>query len=108
MEAKGLDAAAKAVTAVDLESGEELRLEYDKLVIATGARPVMPNIPGIDLPGVFALRNPSDADAVLEAVNAGMKRAVIVGGGRALTRTSPTTWRTSSRTTASPSSSATA
>ena len=81
VEAKGLDAAAKAVTAVDLESGEELRLEYDKLVIATGARPVMPNIPGIDLPGVFALRNPSDADAVLEAVNAGMKRAVIVGGG---------------------------
>ena len=81
VEAKGLDAAAKAVTAVDLESGEELRLEYDKLVIATGARPVMPNIPGIDLPGIFALRNPSDADAVLEAVNAGMKRAVIVGGG---------------------------
>ena len=81
VEAKGLDAAAKAVTAVDLESGEELRLEYDKLVIAAGARPVMPNIPGIDLPGVFALRNPSDADAVLEAVNAGMKRAVIVGGG---------------------------
>lgn len=81
VEATGLDAAAKAVTAVDLESGEELRLEYDKLVIATGARPVMPNIPGIDLPGVFALRNPSDADAVLEAVNAGMKRAVIVGGG---------------------------
>ena len=81
VEAKGLDAAAKAVTAVDLEGGEELRLEYDKLVIATGARPVMPNIPGIDLPGIFALRNPSDADAVLEAVNAGMKRAVIVGGG---------------------------
>ena len=81
VEAKGLDAAAKAVTAVDLESGEELRLEYDKLVIATGARPVMPNIPGIDLPGILALRNPSDADAVLEAVNAGMKRAVIVGGG---------------------------
>lgn len=81
VEATGLDAAAKAVTAVDLESGEELRLEYDKLVIATGARPVMPNIPGIDLPGIFALRNPSDADAVLEAVNAGMKRAVIVGGG---------------------------
>ena len=81
VEAKCLDTAAKAVTAVDLESGEELRLEYDKLVIATGARPVMPNIPGIDLPGVFALRNPSDADAVLEAVNAGMKRAVIVGGG---------------------------
>ena len=81
VEARSLDAAAKAVTAVDLESGEELRLEYDKLVIATGARPVMPNIPGIDLPGVFALRNPSDADAVLEAVNAGMKRAVIVGGG---------------------------
>ena len=47
VEAKGLDAAAKAVTAVDLESGEELRLEYDKLVIATGARPVMPNIPVI-------------------------------------------------------------
>ena len=81
VEATGLDAAAKAVTAVDLESGEELRLEYDKLVIATGARPVMPNIPGIDLPGILALRNPSDADAVLEAVNAGMKRAVIVGGG---------------------------
>ncbi len=40
----------------------------------------MPNIPGIGLPGVYALRNPSDADAILAAVEAGLKRAVIVGG----------------------------
>ena len=81
VEAKGLDAANKTVQAVDLASGEELSLGYDKLVIATGARPVMPNIPGIGLPGVYALRNPSDADAILAAVEAGLKRAVIVGGG---------------------------
>ena len=135
MEAKGLDAANKTVHAVDLASGEELSLGYDKLVIATGARPFMPNIPGIGLPGVYALRNPSDADAILAAVEAGLKRAVIVGGGLigvemaenlssrgvrvsiidmaphilpALTRTSPTTWKTCWQITASPCSWATA
>lgn len=46
VEAKGLDAANKTVQAVDLASGEELSLGYDKLVIATGARPWMPQHPG--------------------------------------------------------------
>ncbi len=45
--------------------GEE-SLTYDALVIATGAKPVRPRLPGVDLPGVFTLRSVPDGDAIRE------------------------------------------
>ena len=75
------------VRAVGLDpGGHALRLsdgstlEYDRLVVATGARPALPAIPGIDVPGVFALRDLEDADGLLAQVGPG-KRAVVLGGG---------------------------
>ena len=53
---------------------------YDKLVLATGAQPVRPAIPGADLPGVVAFRDLDDVDAMLAAARPGA-RAVVVGGG---------------------------
>lgn len=53
---------------------------YDRLLIATGASPTMPNIPGIKNDGVFGLRTLSDAQGILAHAGPG-KRAVIVGGG---------------------------
>lgn len=82
IEATKLDRQAKVVYATNIKTGEELTYDYDKLVIATGARPVKPNLPGIELKNIFTLRDPDDADAIKAAVASGeVKRAVIVGGG---------------------------
>lgn len=70
-----IDTAGKQVT---LESGDSI--SYDKLLIATGSRPRILNIPGSDLPGIFYLRTIADVDRIREAMKTA-KRAVIVGGG---------------------------
>lgn len=59
-----------------------MRCEYDKLVIASGAEAVRPNIEGADLDNVFFMRTPEDAYVLRDAIETGnIKRAVIVGGG---------------------------
>jgi CoA-dependent NAD(P)H sulfur oxidoreductase len=66
----------------DLSSGREFEDSYDRLVIATGARAVLPPIPGADLDGVFVLRFLSDADEVREYVEErSPEKAAVVGGG---------------------------
>lgn len=82
VEALEIDRDKKNVRAVDLKNNKEINLNYDKLVIATGADPVKPPIEGIDLEGVFYMRTPDDAIAVREVVETNnVKRAVVVGGG---------------------------
>ena len=77
MEAVGVDAAAKTVT---FANGEVV--SYDKLVIATGAAPFVPNVAGTNLPGVFTMRTPDDAIGLRAYVDENKCRnAVIVGGG---------------------------
>lgn len=81
MEVTKVDRGAKKVTAVD-ENGTESSWEYDRLVIASGASPIKPPLPGLDLPQVFFMRTPDDAVNLRAAVEAGeIKRAVVVGGG---------------------------
>ncbi len=81
-EAVRVDRSARQVAAVNLDSGEEIVYDYDKLVIATGASPVKPPIEGVDLGNVFFMRTPEDAIALRELVSAGeIKRAVVVGAG---------------------------
>ncbi|WP_432177592.1 FAD-dependent oxidoreductase [Streptomyces sp. NBC_00063] len=65
-----------------LDTGTEAWTSYDKLVIATGARPVRPRIPGIDAPGVHGVQTLDDGQALLDslAVTEG-RRAVVVGAG---------------------------
>ncbi|GAA3707691.1 hypothetical protein GCM10022421_13280 [Oceanisphaera sediminis] len=53
---------------------------YDKLLIATGARPRLPDIPGIDLPHVHVLRSLDDAIALKRLLKKG-RRVGIIGGG---------------------------
>ncbi|HRV41902.1 MAG TPA: FAD-dependent oxidoreductase [Syntrophales bacterium] len=58
------------------------RLPYDILTIATGARATRLDIPGVDLDGVFVLRDLSDALRIKDYLNGrACRRAVIVGGG---------------------------
>jgi len=55
---------------------------YDKLVLATGAYPLMPPVPGVDLPGVFTLRTSGDAVNILNWINSQrVKNIVLVGAG---------------------------
>ena len=76
-----------SVTSIDRErktatlaAGETL--SYDHLVLATGATPFLPPLPGIDSPKVFPLRTAADAQAIHRAFAASaQQRVVIVGGG---------------------------
>ena len=77
MEAVAVDAKAKNVT---FANGEVV--SYDKLVIATGATPFVPNVAGATLPGVFTVRTPDDAIGLRAYVDENKCRsAVVVGAG---------------------------
>ncbi|GAB6877545.1 FAD-dependent oxidoreductase [Thermaerobacter litoralis] len=69
----------------DLVTGRQRQVEFDTLILATGARPVEPPIPGLDLKGVHFLRLIEDGIAVREHARAlvaqGRRKAVVVGGG---------------------------
>ena len=81
-EITALDVQRKTVTASNLLNGQSYFETYDKLVISSGAEPIRPPIPGIDLEDIFTLRNLRDSDhikAYLEQKKP--KSAVVVGGG---------------------------
>jgi len=78
---EAIDRTAKKVRVRDLASGREYEEAYDKLILAPGAAPLRPPIPGIDLPGIFTLRNLQDVDRIKKRVDQGVKQAVVVGAG---------------------------
>ena len=81
-EVTAVDAAARTVTVRDLATEETFEDTYDELILATGVRSVVPPLPGVDLPGVFTVRNPSDARAIREWIEERqVRRAVVVGAG---------------------------
>jgi NADPH-dependent 2,4-dienoyl-CoA reductase/sulfur reductase-like enzyme len=78
-EVTAIDPAAGTVEVRD--AGGTQSVGWDHLVIATGAEPLRPDLPGIDATGVFVVQHIPDGAAVLAAVTAGAKRAVVVGAG---------------------------
>ncbi|MFI1830773.1 FAD-dependent oxidoreductase [Streptomyces sp. NPDC020412] len=77
-----VDTARGRVRSRDLETGSEGWTGYDKLVIATGARPIRPPIPGIDAPGVHGVQTLDDGQALIDTIAATEgRRAVVVGAG---------------------------
>lgn len=70
----------KQITVLDMQKNQEFTVDYDKLVIATGARPFIPPIKNVDLKNVFTLRTVEDGINIKEKVLKS-KQAVIVGGG---------------------------
>lgn len=62
------------------KKGNKQNLKYDKLVIATGGKPLIPPIPGKDLQGVFKVRTVEDGEQIL-AYSQNCKNVTLVGGG---------------------------
>lgn len=81
-EAVSLDSASKTLQAKNLETNETETYSYDRLVIATGASPVIPPIPGADKKGVFKIRTPDDAVSMRSYIETeNVKKAVVIGAG---------------------------
>ncbi|MGI6578697.1 MAG: FAD-dependent oxidoreductase [Saccharofermentanales bacterium] len=76
MEAVSVNAAAKTVS---FANGDDV--PYDKLVIATGASPFIPNVPGTNLPGVFTMRTPDDAVQLRAYIDENKCAGAVVAGG---------------------------
>ncbi|KYH41003.1 MAG: NADH oxidase [Candidatus Bathyarchaeota archaeon B26-2] len=78
-EAKSIDTEAKTVEVED-KKGRSETLEYDSLIIATGAKPFIPPIEGIDKEGVFTLHTYDDGVRLVKAMKKA-KTAAIIGSG---------------------------
>ncbi|WP_088006132.1 FAD-dependent oxidoreductase [Indiicoccus explosivorum] len=79
--AKRIDPIEKKVSGIKTATGEPFEYGYDKLLIATGASPVMPDIKGSDKPGVHVLKTIPDAHRIMEDLDGEVKHIAIVGGG---------------------------
>ena len=72
----------KTVTVYNHQLQKEYQESYDKLLLSMGAKPIKPNIPGINSNKVFTLRNIPDTYAIKEYVDTHKpKHAIVVGGG---------------------------
>ncbi len=80
-EAVSIDREGRTVRVRDLEAGTESDLPYDALVLATGAEPIVPPLPGIDRPEVRTMRTVPDADVLRDMLARGATRAVVIGAG---------------------------
>ncbi|MEU1056246.1 FAD-dependent oxidoreductase [Streptomyces sp. NPDC005876] len=77
-----IDVAGGRVRVRDVDSGAESWTSYDRLVIATGARPVRPELPGMDADGVHGVQTLDDGQALLDTLaRTRGRRAVVVGAG---------------------------
>ncbi len=77
----GIDRKKQEIEVEDIRTSTLYREKYDALVIAPGATPIKPPLPGIDLPGIYSLRTIPDSHAIrnwIKETNA--RKAVIVGG----------------------------
>jgi len=76
-----IDAAAKTVSGVD-RSMNHFEENYDKLLIATGASAIRPDLPGFDLPGVMVLKSLDQGRRMKDFLNSRkVRRAIIIGMG---------------------------
>jgi len=72
----------KKVVVRNLETGEMFEESYDKLLLAPGAKPIVPKMPGVDAKRLFTLRTVEDTFAIKQFITQNpVRSAVVVGGG---------------------------
>ena len=77
-----IDRERRQIEVKDLTQGTTYIAPYDTLVLSPGARPIRPDLPGIDLPGIFSVRSIPDTRQIREWIETyEASRAVVVGGG---------------------------
>ena len=76
-----LDLDRRRVRTRERDGGAESWTGFDQLVIATGAEPLRPSLPGFDAPGVHGVQTLDDGAALLAGLEQDCHRAVVVGGG---------------------------
>lgn len=80
--AEKIDRTSHTIDTINLQNGKQLKVEYDKLVLATGSSPVVPDIAGKQLRGIFTLSNIQDTSAIKSYMTArNVNKIVIIGGG---------------------------
>ena len=81
-EVTAIERSARVITVRDLRTGTSRTERYDALVLSPGAAPIRPPLPGVDLPGVFAVRTIPDSRRIRSWIaERHAERAVVVGGG---------------------------
>jgi NADPH-dependent 2,4-dienoyl-CoA reductase/sulfur reductase-like enzyme len=79
---EGIHPNTKTLSVRDTATGEAFEDDYDRLIVATGARAVLPAIPGADLDGIFPIRFLTDTDRIMAYIEKrSPAKALIVGGG---------------------------
>ncbi|MDF3129769.1 FAD-dependent oxidoreductase [Kiritimatiellaeota bacterium B1221] len=79
-EATAIDREAKSLKVRNLKDGVESDLPYDKLILSPGASPLTPPLEGINLPGIYTLRNLQDMDRI-KAAAADARKVLVIGAG---------------------------
>ncbi|MBX3150147.1 FAD-dependent oxidoreductase [Candidatus Obscuribacterales bacterium] len=80
-EVVSIDPKAKKVSVRDLASGRHYEESYDELILAVGAAPIKPPIPGIDRPGIFSVRSIHDIEMIEAWIKQHKPKDVVVAGG---------------------------
>ncbi|MEG0018484.1 MAG: FAD-dependent oxidoreductase, partial [Hydrogenoanaerobacterium sp.] len=81
-EVSSVNTAAKTVTVHDKKTGKSYDESYDKLLLATGAEPIVPPVPGLTSKKVFTVRNVADSVSIKDFIaHSGAKTVAVIGGG---------------------------
>ncbi|MFS0862853.1 CoA-disulfide reductase [Fredinandcohnia sp. 179-A 10B2 NHS] len=83
-EVKNVDSGNKVVSGINHTTGEEFEESYDRLLVATGASPVVPKWEGTSLSGIFTLKTIPDTEEILDYLYKGFRdvqNVTVIGGG---------------------------
>ena len=71
----------KTISIKNINTGEEFKEKYDKLLLSPGAKPTTPNLPGMNLENLFTLRTVEDTLRIKKYIDANHPKSVVLAGG---------------------------
>ncbi|MCF6138922.1 CoA-disulfide reductase [Pseudalkalibacillus berkeleyi] len=80
-EVTSVDTESRIVSGHHTQTGEAFTYEYDRLLVATGVRPIVPNWKGKDLDGIHTLKTIPDAKEIMESLDHQVNQVTVIGGG---------------------------